>query len=82
LPRAMRAAVVLTKDRDFDELLERRGPPPHVIWVTAGNTSSARMRELLGSVLAQALDLVTRGEPLVELASASTESGSIPHGDG
>ena len=27
-------AVVITKDRDFVQLLERFGPPPKLIWVT------------------------------------------------
>ena len=46
-------AVVITKDRDFPELLARLGPPPQVIWVTCGNTSNARMHqifEILGKV--------------------------------
>jgi predicted nuclease of predicted toxin-antitoxin system len=33
-------AVVLTKDRDFVDLVRRRGIPPHVIWITCGNTST------------------------------------------
>jgi predicted nuclease of predicted toxin-antitoxin system len=33
-------AVVLTKDADFVELLDRLGPPPSVIWLTCGNTST------------------------------------------
>ena len=37
-------AVVLTKDRDFVELVRRRGVPPRVIWITCGNTST---RELM-----------------------------------
>jgi len=34
--------VVLTKDADFVELLEKHGPPPQVVLVTCGNTSNAR----------------------------------------
>jgi len=61
-------AVVLSKDRDFAELVARLGPPPQVIWVTCGNTSNARMREILASALPQALDLLRGGEPLVEIS--------------
>lgn len=43
-------AVVLTKDRDFPDLLERHGPPPQVIWLTCGNTSNAHLRALLAEV--------------------------------
>ena len=40
-------AVVVSKDNDFLDLLERYGPPPKVIWVTCGNTPSRRMRSVL-----------------------------------
>ena len=44
-------AVVMTKDKDFVELLRRLGPPPKVLWLTCGNTSNARLREILARVL-------------------------------
>ena len=34
------ADVVMTKDHDFVELVGRLGPPPKIIWITAGNTSN------------------------------------------
>ena len=40
-------AIVMTKDADFVDLLERFGPPPRVLWVTCGNTSNARLRDIL-----------------------------------
>lgn len=60
-------AVVMTKDSDFVQLLERRGAPPKVIWITCGNTSNARMREILDTHLRQALSLLD-GEDLVEIS--------------
>jgi predicted nuclease of predicted toxin-antitoxin system len=60
-------AVVMTKDRDFALLLARHGPPPQVLWVTCGNTSNKRMRQILGELLAEALELLSVGEPLVEI---------------
>lgn len=63
-------AVVLTKDRDFPDLLDRYGPPPRVIWVTMGNTTNARMREVLGRLLPVALGLLEQGEALVELSDS------------
>ena len=36
------AVVVMTKDADFLNLLDRFGTPPQVIWVTCGNTSNAK----------------------------------------
>ena len=61
-------AVVLTKDRDFVLLLEQLGPPPQVLWLTIGNTSNAHLREVLTRNLPWALELLRRGEPLVEIA--------------
>lgn len=64
-------AAVMTKDRDFLEWVDRFGSPPQVLWITAGNTSNARMREILLSALPDALALLVAGEPLVEIADAS-----------
>jgi predicted nuclease of predicted toxin-antitoxin system len=33
-------AVLMTKDSDFINLLQKYGPPPQVIWLTFGNTSN------------------------------------------
>lgn len=63
-------AVVMTKDRDFVDLLERLGPPPQVVWITCGNTSNAAMRRILAAALPDALSLLEKGEPLVEISDA------------
>jgi predicted nuclease of predicted toxin-antitoxin system len=60
-------AVVLTKDRDFVDLLRRHGLPPRVIWITCGNTSKREMREVLGRTFAAACQLLTSGEAMVEI---------------
>ena len=61
-------AVVMTKDRDFVEMLQRLGPPPKVLWVTCGNTSNARLREILSRQLPAAVARLDGGESLVEIA--------------
>lgn len=61
--------VVLPKDSDFVDLVERLGPPPQVIWLTCGNTSEAALRLLLKEALPKALELLARGEVLVEITS-------------
>ncbi len=63
-------AIVLTKDRDFVNLLERLGAPPQNLWVTCGNTSNARLKDVLRQTLSAALDLVRDGERLVEISDA------------
>jgi predicted nuclease of predicted toxin-antitoxin system len=60
-------AVVMTKDSDFVLLLDKFGPPPQVIWVTCGNTSNARLKEILKKTLMKALELLESGERLVEI---------------
>ena len=63
-------AIIMTKDRDFLTLFERLGPPPQVLWVTCGNTSNARLRQILQSALPAALKLLEQGESLVEISDA------------
>ena len=60
-------AIVMTKDSDFVLLLDRFGPPPQVIWVTCGNTSNERLKEILTIVFAKAVQLLQTGESLVEI---------------
>jgi predicted nuclease of predicted toxin-antitoxin system len=69
---AARAAnvVLITKDADFVDLLARLGPPPAVIWLTCGNTSSAALRGILATTLPAAMTMIEKGEPLVEIANA------------
>jgi len=62
-------AAVMTKDNDFVLLLERFGPPPQVVWVTCGNTSNARLKEILTSTLPRTLELLKSGEKLVEISA-------------
>lgn len=61
--------IVMTKDRDFVELLRRLGPPPQVIWARCGNTSNARLKEILTRTLSKALELLATGESLVEITA-------------
>lgn len=61
-------AVVTSKDSDFLRLLDEHGPPPQVIWVTCGNTSNQKMREVLGEVLPSVINALQKGESLVEIS--------------
>ena len=66
--RAAGIDAVMTKDRDFTDLVERLGPPPKVIWITVGNTSNQNLRRVLAATLRDALDLLEHGEALVEVS--------------
>lgn len=79
-PEIFRAArqegiVVMSKDSDFVDLVERLGPPPQVMWVTCGNTSNAWLRQVLSTELPRALQLLERGERVVEIADAGESGG-------
>lgn len=60
--------IFITKDSDFIELIDRLGKPPQIIWLTCGNTSNARLREILIKTLPKALQLLQSGEALVEIS--------------
>ena len=60
-------AIVMTKDEDFIRLFHQRGSPPKILWITCGNTSNQRMREILTQRLAFALELLENTD-LVEIS--------------
>jgi predicted nuclease of predicted toxin-antitoxin system len=64
----VRQAIVMTKDSDFVDLVERLGSPPQIIWLTCGNTSNARLRHILSEMLPQALEILKSVEVLVEIS--------------
>ncbi|TDE08839.1 DUF5615 family PIN-like protein [Dyadobacter psychrotolerans] len=59
-------AIVITKDDDFVSLLNRHGAPPKVIWLTCGNTSKNRLREIFEKNLFRAIQLLETTD-LVEI---------------
>jgi predicted nuclease of predicted toxin-antitoxin system len=59
--------VVMTKDADFAEMVERLGSPPQVLWLRCGNTSKVALRDVLTRELPTALLRLTAGEPLIEI---------------
>jgi predicted nuclease of predicted toxin-antitoxin system len=66
--QAKKAGVILmSKDEDFVQLIQTFGPPPSIILITCGNTSNAKMKEILSSRFNLILELINAGEPLVEV---------------
>ena len=61
-------AIVMTKDSDFVSLLDRFGSPPRIIWLTCGNTSNSNLKIILSKTLRDAIDLLNRGEEIVEIS--------------
>ncbi len=64
-------AIVMTKDRDFVDLVRRHGPPPKIVWLTCGNTSNAYLRGILADAWTRAVELLAAGEPLVEIGGTT-----------
>ena len=62
--------VLISKDSDFIELIEQRGTPPRMLWVTCGNLTNRRLREVFGSLFIDAIALLEAGEQIVELGDA------------
>lgn len=60
--------VIISKDADFVELLERNGSPPKLIWLTCGNTSEARLKEIFSVRFSAAMELLRAGNDLVEIS--------------
>ena len=65
------SAVVMTKDRDFIDLVNRLGIPPQVIWLRCGNTSNDKLKQILNSTLQNAMILLEAKEPVVEIRDIS-----------
>jgi predicted nuclease of predicted toxin-antitoxin system len=59
--------ILMTKDSDFVDLVDRLGSPPKIIWLTCGNTSNAELRRILNLTLLDALAQLQAGEKLVEI---------------
>ena len=60
-------AIVMTKDSDFPKRLAQVGPPPYVLYLRMGNTSSEALKRVLEVRLPVALALFQSGESLVEI---------------
>lgn len=61
-------AVIVTKDRDFVELVQRLGIPPQILWLTCGNLTNRHLQQLFERTFSEALELLGNGEAIVELS--------------
>lgn len=66
-------AVILTKDGDFIDLVNRFGPPPRVVWLTCGNTTTARLRQIMATQWVRVEALLHDGHPVVELTDSTSD---------
>lgn len=68
--------VVVTKDDDFAKLLDRRGPPPKVIWLRCGNVPNRELRRIVLEAWPRAFDLLSAGEVLIEIRRRPEEGAA------
>ena len=61
-------ATVMTKDSDFADLQLQLGAPPRIIWLTCGNTSNMRLKNIFESQLTLAVRLLEAGDTIVEIS--------------
>ena len=59
--------IIMTKDSDFQRLVQNYGSPPKIILITCGNTSNERLRTILSFSLNQAVNLLNQKETIVEI---------------
>lgn len=64
--------VILTKDHDFVELVERLGAPPQIIWLRCPNMRTINLCSLLSATFEGAWQSICDGEPLVEITLAGS----------
>ena len=60
--------ILLSKDIDFVKLIESKGSPPFLIWLTCGNTSNEKLKEILARRLKEIVKLFAQGESIVEVS--------------
>ncbi len=65
--RAASDVVILSKDSDFVDLVLRLGRPPQILWLTCGNVTNRRLRELLTTVFPDAMRLLAEDHAVVEI---------------
>jgi predicted nuclease of predicted toxin-antitoxin system len=63
--------VLISKDSDFVELVQRLGRPPSLVWLTCGNTRERALRTLMQNHLQHALDALAAGDAIVEIGGGA-----------
>lgn len=59
--------VIVTKDRDFIDLVVRFGSPPQILWLTCGNMTNRDFQRIFTIAFPDALALLNDGESIVEI---------------
>jgi predicted nuclease of predicted toxin-antitoxin system len=68
--RSMGDVVIVTKDFDFVELVERFDKPPQILWLTIGNTSTPVLQLVLAASMPGIREKLKAGDRLIEVSHA------------
>jgi predicted nuclease of predicted toxin-antitoxin system len=66
--------IILTKDRDFADLISVRGAPPQVVWLRIGNATNRRLRLLVSPLVPRIVRFIESGAHLIEVAPVHNRS--------
>lgn len=61
-------SVIVSKDSDFLDRVQRLGSPPQLMYVTNGHSSTRHLKEVLSRTFPEAQRLLNQGEPIVEIS--------------
>jgi predicted nuclease of predicted toxin-antitoxin system len=50
----------------------QQGSPPQILWLTCGNTSTARLKGILSQAWPTVAALLTAGEKVIEISDTAT----------
>ncbi len=60
--------ILISKDHDFLDIMERLQPPPKLIWLTMGNCSNNQMQKIMEKTLVPALsELINTPTTIIEI---------------
>ena len=60
--------IILSKDSDFPDLVNRLNAPPKIIWLRMGNCPNIQMKEILKQTLLPAIEeLITTSTLIIEI---------------
>ena len=62
--------VLISKDMDFVDLVQVRGMPPQLLWVTCGNVTNTRLQEVFEGTFPRAMELLKEGRDVVEIGDS------------
>lgn len=60
-------AVIVSKDSDFLDRVQRLGSPPSLLYVTSGNSTTRYLKVVFMRTFPEARRLFSSGEPIVEI---------------